>query len=140
MLSSLISAKAIVALILTVSAVSVAGAAGTGPLGHMFTGTSGSGNLTAAEQAAITYVDTHFSGNGTAKILQIENDTENGSAVFDITILAPNGYVYDLGISQSTNQVISVELSQDMNENQTETENSDNSTSTDNQNINQKDS
>lgn len=106
----------------------------------MFTGTSGSGNLTAAEQAAITYVDTHFSGNGTAKILQIENDTENGSAVFDITILAPNGNVYDLGISQSTNQVISVELSQDMNDNQTETENSDNSTSTDNQNIDQKDS
>lgn len=72
--------KALVALVLVTSGVA-AGAAATGSLGHLTTNTVTDANLTAAEQAAISYVDAHYPGNGTAKILKVENSTENYTGV-----------------------------------------------------------
>lgn len=105
MLSSIVSAKAILAVIALISVGSAAGVTAGPSIIHDLTATNA--NLTQAEQAAITYVNDHYPGNGTSKILKVENDTENGTAVFDIKVLAPNGTVYVVQVSQSTDAVIS---------------------------------
>ena len=92
MLSSIISVKAILAVVALISVGSAAGVTAAPSIIHDLTATNA--NLTQAEQAAITYVNDHYPGNGTSKILKVENDTENGTAVFDIKVLAPNGTVY----------------------------------------------
>ena len=106
MISSIISVKAILAVIALISVGSAAGVTAGPSIIHDLTATNA--NLTQAEQAAITYVNDHYPGNGTSKILKVENDTENGTAVFDIKVLAPNGTVYVVQVSQSTDTVISV--------------------------------
>lgn len=105
MLSSIISVKAILAVIALISVGSAAGVTAGPSIIHDLTATNA--NLTQADQAAITYVNDHYPGNGTSKILKVENDTENGTAVFDIKVLAPNGTVYVVQVSQSTDTVIS---------------------------------
>ena len=105
MISSIISVKAILAVIALISVGSAAGVTAGPSIIHDLTATNA--NLTQAEQAAITYVNDHYPGNGTSKILKVENDTENGTAVFDIKVLAPNGTVYVVQVSQSTDTVIS---------------------------------
>ena len=105
MLSSIISVKAILAVIALISVGSAAGVTAGPSIIHDLTATNA--NLTQADQAAITYVNNHHPGNGTSKILKVENDTENGTAVFDIKVLAPNGTVYVVQVSQSNDTVIS---------------------------------
>ena len=98
----------------------VVGSAGTAAVGVVSAASGHSAlfnatptNPTAAEQAAVSYVNQHYPGNGTAKVLKVEHDTENGSAVVDVTVLAPNGHAYDVEVSQSTNSVLSVEMAGD---------------------------
>ena len=106
-----ILAKVVVALVVVTSGVA-AGSAATGTMGHLIQGNATSGNLTAAEQAAIAYVDQHYPGNGTAQVLKVENDTENGTAVVDVTVLAPNGHTYDVEVNHATDSIMSVEAAQ----------------------------
>ena len=105
MISSIISVKAILAVIALISVGSAAGVTAGPSIIHDLTATNA--NLTQAEQAAIPYVNDLYPGIGTSKILKVENDTENGTAVFDIKVLAPNGTVYVVQVSQSTDTVIS---------------------------------
>jgi hypothetical protein len=114
MLSSLVGLKAILAAIALVTVASTVGIAAGPSIGHALV-SSTSGNMTAAEQAAVSYVNSHYAGNGTAKILKVENDTEHGVAVYDIKVLAPNGSVYVVQVSQSANQVISAHLAENQN-------------------------
>ena len=101
--------KVIMAIVVIASGAAV-GTVTSGAAGHFVQLNTSAANLTPAEQAAINYVDQHYSGNVTAKILKVENDTENGSAVVDVTVLAPNNNTYDVEVSQASNAVISVEL------------------------------
>lgn len=114
MLSSIVGLKALLAAIALVTVASTAGIAAGPSIGHALA-PSMSGNMTAAEQAAVSYVNSHYAGNGTAKILKVENDTEHSVAVFDIKVLAPNESVYVVQVSQSTNQVISAHLAENQN-------------------------
>lgn len=108
-----ILAKIIVALAL-VSAGGATAVAASGNMGHVLQPNAAvPANLTSAEQAAVTYVNQHYAGNGTAQILKVENDTENGTSVVDVTVLAPNGHSYDVEVSQATNTVVSVEVAGD---------------------------
>ncbi|MCL5785047.1 MAG: hypothetical protein M1151_00045 [Candidatus Thermoplasmatota archaeon] len=129
-------AKVIVTIVLASSGV-MAGTAASGSVGHLLQAGTAPANLTSAEQAAIAYVDQHYQGNGTAKLLKVESDTENGTAVVDVTVLAPNGHAYDVEVNQSTNAVMSVELVQ--NGDQSESSSSDDSQNSDSQNTNNKD-
>ncbi|MHB1493260.1 MAG: PepSY domain-containing protein [Thermoplasmataceae archaeon] len=129
MLSTIASAKAILAVLGVLSTAFVVGTAG-GSIGHALSGIAGSpgtanANLSAAEQAAVNYVSTHYSGNGTAKILKVENDTEKGVAVFDINILAPNGSVYVVHVSRATDQVLGAHLAENQNTTNTRQDNQD---------------
>ncbi|MGC8515621.1 MAG: PepSY domain-containing protein [Thermoplasmata archaeon] len=101
--------KVIMAIVVIASGAAV-GTVTSGAAGHFVQLNTLPANLTSAEQAALNYVDQHYSGNVTAKILKVENDTENGSAVVDVTVLAPNNNTYDVEVSQASNAVISVEL------------------------------
>ncbi len=113
MLSSIIGAKAILAVVALLSVASVAGVtAGPGVIHDLSAANS---NVTLADHAAITYVNAHYQGNGTAKILKVENDTEKGVAVYDIKVLAPNGTAYVVQVSQSTDQVISAHVAENQN-------------------------
>ena len=112
LLSSIIGIKAILAAIALVSVASVAGIAAGPSIGHPLASTAPADNLTAAQQAALSYVSQNYPGNGTAKILKTENDTEHGVPVFDIKVLAPNGLVYVVQVNQSSNQVISAHLAE----------------------------
>lgn len=69
-------AKVLIALVLVASGAMV-GTAVTGSFAHLVPGAPASASLTPAEQAAIAYVDAHYPGNGTAKILKVDNNTEN---------------------------------------------------------------
>ena len=101
--------KVIMAIVVIASGAAV-GTVTSGAAGHFVQLNTLPANLTSAEQAALNYVVQHYSGNVTAKILKVENDTENGSAVVDVTVLAPNNNTYDVEVSQASNAVISVEL------------------------------
>lgn len=59
-----------------------------------------------ANQAAIRYVDAHYPGKSTSRVLKTERDTERGHRVYDVRTLAPNGTIYVVHVSQSTNQVL----------------------------------
>ncbi|MHB1709115.1 MAG: PepSY domain-containing protein [Thermoplasmataceae archaeon] len=110
MLSSIIGAKAILAVVALLSVASVAGVTAAPSVIHDLSATNS--NVTLAEQAAINYVNAHYQGNGTSKILKVENDTEKGVAVYDIKVLAPNGTAYVVQVSQSTDQVISAHVAE----------------------------
>ena len=110
MLSSIIGAKAILAAVALLSVASVAGVTAGPSVLHDLSAPGN--NMTLAQQAAITYVNAHYAGNGTAKILKTENDTEHGVAVYDINVLAPNGTIYVVQVSQSSNQVISAHVAE----------------------------
>ncbi|MCL6090383.1 MAG: hypothetical protein M1393_05020 [Candidatus Thermoplasmatota archaeon] len=112
---SLMSAKAIIAILALASAVSITGAAGHATIGNAISDLAGNSNLTAAENVTLSYVDTHYAGNGTAKILKVESDTENGTAVFDINVLAPNGMVYVVHVDKANNTVMSAHLAENQN-------------------------
>ncbi len=101
--------KVIMALVIIASGAAV-GTVASGAAGHLAQASTLSSNMTSAEQAAVAYIDQHYAGNGTTKILKIENDTENGTAVVDVTVLAPNNNTYSVEVSLSTNAVLSVEL------------------------------
>ncbi|MCL4543638.1 MAG: PepSY domain-containing protein [Chloroflexi bacterium] len=70
----------------------VATAAGNGP--------------TAADNAAISYVDATYPGSGQASILKTEPDVDRGVAVYDVRVLAPNGTTYVVHIQQSNDTVL----------------------------------
>ncbi len=71
-----------------------------------------SASIQAADQAALTYVDQHFPGAGTAAVLKTEADTERGVAVFDVSVKAPNGSTYSLAVRASDYSVISASLAE----------------------------
>ena len=121
---SLISAKALITILALASVVSVAGAAGHTAIGSSVSALVGNSNLTAADNAALAYVDSHYSGNVTAKILKVESDTENGTAVFDINVLAPDGMVYVVHVDKVTDTVISARIAENQNYNGNNTDDS----------------
>ncbi len=69
------------------AAVTTAGAAGT-------------------DQAAVSYVDSHYPGPGTARALKTEPDVERGVPVCDVRVLAPNGTTYVVHVQQSNDGVL----------------------------------
>ncbi len=68
---------------------------------------SASSPAVAADTAAVTYVNQHYSGSGTAAVLKTEADTEHGVPVYDVTVTAPNGTTYSLSIRTSNDSVLS---------------------------------
>lgn len=72
------------------------------------TPTSLASGPSAANSTAIHYVDSHYAGNGQARVLETEADVEHGVPAYDIRILAPNGTVYVVHVQRSNNAVLSV--------------------------------
>ncbi|MHB8324999.1 MAG: PepSY domain-containing protein [Candidatus Dormibacteria bacterium] len=68
---------------------------------------SASSPAVAADTAALSYVNQHYSGTGTAAVLKTEADTEHGVPVYDVTVTAPNGTTYSLSIQTSNDSVLS---------------------------------
>lgn len=66
----------------------------------------------AADRAAVTYVDQHFGGSGTAAVLKTEADKEHGVPVYDVRVKAPNGATYSLSVRASNDSVISAHLAE----------------------------
>lgn len=64
--------------------------------------------LAAADQVAISYVESHFPGSGTARVLTSEADVDRGIAVFDVRTLAPNGVIYVVQVARSNDSVLVV--------------------------------
>lgn len=62
----------------------------------------------AADAAAIHYVEAHDPGSGQARVLQTEADHEHGIAVYDVRVLAPNSRVYVVHVRQSNITILSV--------------------------------
>jgi len=72
------------------------------------TTTSPAGSPSVANSTAIHYVDSHYAGNGQARVLKTEADVEHGVPVYDVRIQAPNGTVYVVHVQRSNNAVLSV--------------------------------
>ncbi len=62
--------------------------------------------MTSADQAALSYAATNYSGTGTAAVLKTEADTEHGVPVYDVTVTAPNGITYSISIRTSNDSVL----------------------------------
>lgn len=60
----------------------------------------------AADRAAISYVTAHHPGQGTARVLATEPDTERGKPVYDVRVLAPDGATYEVHISRASTAVL----------------------------------
>ena len=67
---------------------------------------------TAADNAALSYVDLKYPGTGTAVVLKTESDTEHGIPVYDVKVTAPNGSTYSLSVQASNDSVLSAQLSE----------------------------
>ena len=68
------------------------------------------GGVVGADQAAVIYVDTNYPGSGVANVLSTKADTEDGVAVYDVSIVAPDGFTYTVSVQQSTDVVVSANL------------------------------
>lgn len=67
---------------------------------------------TAADNAALSYVDQQYPGTGTAVVLKTESDTEHGIPVYDVKVTAPNGSTYSLSVQASNDTVLSAQRSE----------------------------
>lgn len=65
--------------------------------------------LASADQVAISYVEAHYPGSGTARVLTSEADVDRGIAVYDVRTLAPSGVIYVVQVARSNNSVLFVE-------------------------------
>jgi hypothetical protein len=65
------------------------------------------GGASGADQAAAHYVDIHYPGAGTARVLKTEPDVERGVPVYDVRILAPDGTTYVVHVRQAGDAVLS---------------------------------
>ena len=68
------------------------------------------GNVTSADQAAISYVDVHYAGSGATNVLTTTADTVAGVAVYNVSITAPDGSTYLVQVQQSNDAVLSASL------------------------------
>ena len=60
----------------------------------------------AADHAVVSYVTAHHPGPGTARVLATEPDTDRGQAVYDVRVLAPDGFIYEVHVSQASGAVL----------------------------------
>ncbi len=69
---------------------------------------------TAADNAAVSYVDQKYpaTGTATAVVLKTESDTEHGIPVYDVKVTAPNGNTYSVTVQASNDTVLSAQLSE----------------------------
>jgi hypothetical protein len=65
------------------------------------------GGASGADQAALSYVDSHYPGAGTAQVLKTEPDVERGVPVYDVRVLAPDGTTYVVHVRQVGDAVLS---------------------------------
>lgn len=70
------------------------------------------GGSAGADAAAIAYVNTNYSGSGVANVLATAADTEAGVPVYDVSIVAPNGFRYIVHVQQSNDTVLSANLAE----------------------------
>lgn len=68
------------------------------------------GGVAGADQAAVVYVNANYPGTGAANVLSTAADTEAGVAVYDVSIVAPDGSTYTVVVQQSTDVVLSASL------------------------------
>ena len=68
------------------------------------------GNVTSADQAAISYVDANYAGSGATNVLTTTADTVAGVAVYDVSVTAPDGSTYLVQVQQSNDAVLSASL------------------------------
>lgn len=102
MLFSLGSAAAVAA---AATALGVTGGA-PAPATLAATSQQASTGASGADQAAISYVASHYPGPGQARVLATEPDTERGQAVYDVRVLAPDGTVYVVHVSRAGDAVL----------------------------------
>lgn len=69
-----------------------------------------SGDASAADQAAVSYVDSTYPGSGVAAVLTTTAATEAGVSVYDVSIVAPDGSTYVVHVQQSNDAVLSSNL------------------------------
>ncbi len=69
-------------------------------------GTTVTGGPAAADQAAAAFVQAHHAGSGTTRVLATEPDDEQGVAVYDVRILAPDNLVYEVHVRRSDDTVL----------------------------------
>ena len=96
------------ATMMTVGAGAVSGQKPVTPL-HLSAADS-TGNVTSADQAAISYVDANYSGSGSTNVLTTTADSVGGVAVYDVSITAPDGSTYLVQVQQSNDAVLSASL------------------------------
>lgn len=61
----------------------------------------------AADQAALSYANSNYTGSGAASVVKTNSDTEEGVAIYDVTVLAANGTTYKVVVRASDGTVIS---------------------------------
>lgn len=96
------------AMMMTVGAGAVSGQKPVAPL-HVSAADS-TGSATSADQAAVSYVDAHYSGSGVASVLTTTADSVAGVAAYDVSITAPDGSTYLVQVQQSNDAVLSASL------------------------------
>lgn len=72
------------------------------------------GDISGADQAAVTYVDTNYPGSGVATVQTTIANTEAGVLVYDVTIMAPDGSTYVVHVQQSNDAVLSANLADNL--------------------------
>lgn len=60
----------------------------------------------AADRAAAAYVQAHYPGAGTTRVLATEPDTDRGVAVYDVRIAAPDAVIYVVHVQRSNDAVL----------------------------------
>lgn len=73
------------------------------------TTTSPPSGASAADQAAIAWVDANAAGSGTAQILKTDPEFEN--MVYEIKVVAPNSQIYEIKVSMTSGSVVSAKPS-----------------------------
>ncbi|MHB1726226.1 MAG: hypothetical protein ACYCVS_12920, partial [Acidimicrobiales bacterium] len=73
---------------------------------------SAPGGTAGADQAAVSYVESHYPGSGAANVLVTSPDVEHGVPVYDIRIVAPSGATYVVHVQQSNDVVLSANLAE----------------------------
>lgn len=59
-----------------------------------------------ADGTASAYARAHYPGPGKLRVLATESDTERGTAVYDVRILAPNGVIYVIHVRRGNDTVM----------------------------------
>ncbi len=67
----------------------------------------------AADSAAAAYIQGRHPGPGTTRVLATEPDTDRGTAVYDVRILAPDAVVYVVHVQRGTGTVLWANTAED---------------------------